>query len=331
MQDIIIELKKLVKDGIIEGDGRKTDVIVKSKDRTETKKKIEAFFKKNKVRFKSVFKKGKSSSIDVLEVEGFKDIIFKPIIRKGAGGVDFEDQLKKDLDDYFAGVDKSELKHKDVITEMEKVIHISQKDGCEVKAEGSKNQRRILTYSGTRLMVSNSTGETLTDLTLQCKKYKMYLSLKMSNTYYILSASVFQFFLAKQTAVSINEYFGFDGQKMGGFGKEYVCLTSAPNYSKVRNNLQALLANAYGSGVVVIHKKKEGDVMVSDVQNGADVTISGLSASSYVYPEEGIRKYANIKVAAKINHHDYKINFQFRGTTAADRGPKYLRILLERL
>jgi len=331
MKDLVVELNKLVRDAIVEGDGRKSDITIKSKDRDSTKKEVEAFFKKKKITFKSVFKKAKSSSLDVLEVEGFKDIIFKPIIRKGAGGVDFEAQLKKDLEDYFNGVDKKSLKHKDVLEELEKVIKISPRDGCEVKAEGSKNQRRVLAYSGGRLTVSNSTGETLTDLTLECKKYKTFLSLKMSNTYYILSASIFQFFLDKSTAVSINEYFGFDGQKMGGFGKEYSCITSKPNYSRVRNNLQELLANAYGSGVVVVHKKREGDVMVSDVERGADVIISGLNENSYVYPEEGVRKYANIKVDAQINHHHYKINFQFRGTTAADRGPKYLRILLERL
>jgi hypothetical protein len=56
-----------------------------------------------------------------------------------------------------------------------------------------------------------------------------------------------------------------------------------------------------------------------------------LSDDSYVYPEKGVRKYANIKVKARINGHDYIVNFQFRGTTAADVGPKYLRILLERL
>lgn len=332
MKDLKTEIKKLLgAQAILEGDGKKEDLTVKSKDRDQTKKLVESFFKKNKIAYKSVFKKSKSSSTEVLEVQGFSDVIFKPIIRKGAGGVAFEDQLKTDLEAFFGGEDVSKLKHPDVIKEMQKSINISAKDKCEVKAEGSKNQRRVLAYASGRLTVSNSTGETLTDLTLLCGGEKTYLSLKMSNTYYILSASIFQFFLNPLTASSINEYFGFNGQKMGGFGKEYVCLTKPANYSRVKNNLQDLLSQAYGSGVVVIHKKRDNDVLVSDVQRGADVQISGLSEDSYVYPEEGVRKYANIKVDAKINGHAYKINFQFRGTTAADRGPKYLRVLLERL
>lgn len=332
MKDLKTELKTLLGAGVLlEGDGRKTDIILKSKDREQTKKDVENFFKRKKISYKSVFKKAKSSSLDVLEVLGFRDLVFKPIIRKGAGGVDFEAQLKADLENYFNGAEPSKLRHGDVIREMEKVIKISQRDSCEVKAEGSKNQRRVLAYSGGRLTVSNSSGETLTDLTLQYGAKKTYLSLKMSNTYYILSASIFQFFLAPATASSINEYFGFEGQKMGGFGKEYACLTRPPNYTRARSNLEDLLSQAYGSGVVVIHKKRDNDVMVSDIRRQSNVTISGLGPQSYVYPEEGVRKYANIKVDAKINGHDYKINFQFRGTTAADRGPKYLRILLERL
>jgi len=332
MKDLKTELKKVLgSQAVLEGDGKKDDIIVKSKDRDQAKKLVEAFFKKGKITYKSTFKKSKSSSTEVLEVDGFKDIIFKPIIQKGAGGVAFEDELKKDLELFYGGEDLSKLRHKDVIVEMQKVIKISAKDKCEVKAEGSKNQRRVLAYSSGRLTVSNSTGETLTDLTLLCGSDKTYLSLKMSNTYYILSASIFLFFLNPATASSINEYFGFNGQKMGGFGKEYVCLTKPANYSRARNNLQDLLSQAYGRGVIVIHKKRDNDVLVSDVQNGADVIISGLTENSYVYPEEGVRKYANIKVDAKINGHGYKINFQFRGTTAADRGPKYLRILLERL
>ena len=75
---------------------------------------------------------------------------------------------------------------------------------------------------------------------------------------------------------------------------------------------------------------KENDVLVSVIGNKAQVMIRSLNSDSYVYPEAGKRKYANIKVDATINGTLYKVNFQFRGTTAADVGPKYLRILLER-
>ena len=134
-----------------------------------------------------------------------------------------------------------------------------------------------------------------------------------------------------RTKIPINTYFGFNGQKMGGFGKAFACVTKKPNYSQVEKNLEDILAQAVGTEVILIHKKKQNDVMVSKIGRTNKIAVSNLSDDSYVYPEKGVRKYANIKVNATINNHKYIVNFQFRGTTAADVGPKYLRILLERL
>ena len=117
---------------------------------------------------------------------------------------------------------------------------------------------------------------------------------------------------------------------MGGFGDEFSCKTSAPNYVKVKQNLEDLLTQSYGKHVVVIHKKRDNDVKVNNIGEKVTLSLGVINAASYVYPELGKRKYANIKTTATINGAAYKVNFQFRGTTAADVGPKYLRILLER-
>lgn len=307
------------------------DIVVKSKDRATSKNKIEAHFKKNKILFKSVFKKAKSSSIDVLEVVGAGDIIFKPVIQKGAGGVKFEGELANDITAYLGGADYKRLKHPDVLKEMEKKLRFSRKVKYEIVPEGSKNQKRQLLFTGSAIKISNSNGKTLTDLTLKKDNKLLYLSLKMSSSYYTLSAGIVKYFMEGGTKIKINEYFGFSGQKMAGFGKPFACVTKKPNYEKVRRNLEDLLAQSVGTEVILIHKKKDNDVMVSEVGKTNRVAISNLGDASYVYPEKGVRKYANIKVNATINGHKYIVNFQFRGTTAADVGPKYLRILLERL
>ena len=307
------------------------DLIVKSKDRNSTKLKVEKQFKKSKLIFKSVFKKGKSSSLDVLEITGAGDIIFKPIIQKGAGGVKFEHELANDLKNYLNGADYKQLKNADVIKEMEKVLKFDRKTKYEIISEGAKNQRRQLVFGAGKISISNSTGKTLTDLTLKKDNKLVYLSLKMSPTYYTLSAGIVKYFMEGGVKIKINEYFGFNGQKMSGFGKQFACVTKKPNYNNVETNLENLLSQAVGTEVILIHKKKENDVMVSQIGKSNKVKISNLNENSYVYPEKGVRKYANIKVNAKINGHDYLVNFQFRGTTAADVGPKYIRILLERL
>ena len=323
------EIKKADLSVLVEQKGK--DIIVKSKDRNTTKLKVEKQFKKSKIIFKSVFKKAKSSSLDVLEVTGAGDIIFKPIIQKGAGGVKFEQELAKDITNYLNGAEYKQLKNPDVLKEMEKVLKFDRKTKYEVVSEGSKNQRRQLVFTGNKIDISNSTGKTLTDLTLKKDNKLLYLSLKMSPTYYTLSAGIVKYFMEGGTKIKINEYFGFNGQKMAGFGKQFACVTKKPNYNTVERNLEDLLSQAIGTEVILIHKKKDNDVMVSQIGKSNKVKISNLNDGSYVYPEKGVRKYANIKVNAKINGHDYIINFQFRGTTAADVGPKYIRILLERL
>lgn len=321
--------KALPSDTIVPGKV-KGDVIVKSKNRDKAKVELEKYFKAKKVKFQSIFKKSKSGSLDVLSVDNFGDVIFKPVIQKGAGGLKFESELEADLNNYFNGAERKELKYPVVVYEIANTLKLSQDSNYKVIPEGKKNQKRLLAFSGSKLTVSNSTGKTLTDLTLADGSKRIYLSLKMSKSYYTLNAAIAEFFKDKSTQVKINEYFGFNGQMMGGFGKEYACVTDEPVYSKVKKNLADILDQAVGHDVVIVHKKTDADVLVKKVTTNK-VTISNLDESSYRYPEAGVRKYANIKCNAVINGYDYEVNFQFRGTTPTDVGPKYLRILLERL
>lgn len=331
MTTLLSTIKTALKiDTVVES---KKDIIVKSKDREKAKADLEKYFKAKKIAYKSVFKKSKSASLEVLVVDGWPgDIIFKPIIQKGAGGVSFEKELQVDLENFFMGTELKDLKHSDVIQEMINVVGIKPSKSYKIIHEGSKNQKRSLTFDGTSLSVSNSTGVTLTDITLKDPSGKpMYLSLKMSSSYYILSASIAKYFADPKVNSKLCEYLGMDGQMMGGFGPEFMCITKKPNYSKAKRNIEDFLAETYGSKVVIIHKKRQDDVVVDDINTTNRVAINNLNGDSYVYPVAGVRKYAAIKFKATINEHDYNVSFQFRGTTASDVGPKYLRILMERI
>lgn len=309
------------------------DIVVKSKDRDTTKKIVEAFFKKQNVLFKSVFKKSKSGSIDVLEVMNLGDVIFKPIIQKGAGGLKFEDELKLDLVNYYQGAALSDLKHNDVIKKLEEVLKITPTDKLIPDKRGSKNQSRALTFENSKVTINNTSGNFITDITLmnQNNVDKFHLSLKMSDSFYILNAAIGKYFLDKNTQSEMCEFFGFNGQRMGGFGEEYACITKPVSMSKVKANLEHVLSEAFGHDVVVVHKKKENDVLVKKIKSTTNVNISKLSEDSFRYPDPGVRKYANISFDATIDSTRYKVDFQFRGATAADKGPRYLRILLKRL
>jgi hypothetical protein len=313
------------------------DIVVKSKDRDNTKKVVEENFKKRGILFQSIFKKSKSSSIDVLEVTNMGDIIFKPIIQKGAGGLKFEDELKLDLVNYFNGVDFASLKHQDVVKKLESALKFTPADKLVPDKRGGKNQSRALQYAGGKISINNTSGNYITDITLMDPKKtgsaadKYHLSLKMSETFYILNAAIGKYFADRNTQAPICEFFGFNGQRMGGFGEEYACITEPINLNKVKTNLQELLSEAYGYDMVLVHKKREGDVLVKEIKTTPSVTITDLSDDSYRYPDPGVRKYANISFNANVNGTRYKVDFQFRGTTAADRGPRYLRILMKRL
>lgn len=310
------------------------DVRVVSANRNEAKKNLEAALKKQRIPFKSVFKRSKSSSMDILDLGGGVEVTFKPLTRRGMKGLKFEDELAEDLKNYFNGVeDPKAFVHPDVIKAIKKELKWSPRDNYTIVPQGRMNQKRKLIFDGNKIVITNSTGETLTDLTLSNGKKTVYLSLKTSKTYYVTSSSIYQHFLDKSTQVKVNEFFGFDGLKMGEFGKEYACVTKEPNFSKVRSNLAELLSNAIGTGLVLLHKKRTNDVLITEVRPSSPqkVTISGLSEDSYTYPIKGKRKGSNIKVKATVDGHTYIVNFQFRGTTAADTGPKYLRILMERL
>jgi hypothetical protein len=218
---------------------------------------------------------------------GIGDIIFKPVIQKGAGGLAFEKELALDINNYLNGVETNKLKHGDVLKEMEKILKFNRKEKYKVLEEGSKNQKRKISFTGSKLDIQNSDGPTLTDLTLvDSKNKKMYLSLKMSSSYYTLNAAVGEYFARGGIKIKINEYFGFDGKKMVGFGKQFACVTKKPNYSKVARNLEDILAVAVGTNVILIHKKTTNNVLVSVNKNQNKVAISGLDADSYGYPEK---------------------------------------------
>lgn len=314
------------------------DVIIKSKDRYICKKEVEKYLTKNKFEYTEAFKSSKSSSINVITVSQYKgDIIFKPITIKGAGGLTFEKELLVDLQNTLNDANDANIMHKDVIASMNSVLNFDLKNNkYEIIHEGSKNQKRALTFTGNKLNVTNSIGSVLTDLTIKTtSKYnvvsKTYLSLKKSKTFYILNASIYKIFLDPSSKTNLCEYFGIDGQKWGEFGDDYRCITKKVKYVNISRNFSEFLSVAYGSDVVIVHKKSDNNVYVKQLKANAIVTISDLDDNSYIYPEKNVRKYAAIKFKAIIAGTAHIVTFQFRGTTAADVGPKYLRILMERL
>jgi hypothetical protein len=305
-------------------------IVFKSKDRIKTKEEVEKFLKAKKsiLSFEKVFVKSKSHSLDVVRVmigssKLTIDLIFKPDQAKGAGGVKFEVELQNAINQWISS--EPIAKYKDIINELSKYIPADQIKNAN--HAGSQNRKRSLDFKNGKIEIGASDGETLSDITLKTNNGDVYLSLKMSATYYVISASIYTQMLDPKKRDKVYEFFGMDGVAMGGFGTDYLSTTTkSVSKSTVVKNLTELLENIYGSGYIMIHQNGY-NINVADFRKGVNVKIT--SVDGYVYPVVGARKYANIKTSALIDGKQYKIDWQFRGTTAADVGPKYMRVLVK--
>jgi hypothetical protein len=323
-------LKELIKNlSFVKGskfEETKGTLIVRNSDRTTLQEQMELYLKKKGYGFKQ---RKKPTEI---EVEGSSQVlIFKPIKARGTGGLKFEEQFTSDLNDWFSGVDLDKLKSGDTIKLVKEKLRLRQNSKHKAVQVGSRNTRRPPAFSGNKVKISNNSGLAVSDVDLFTSKTH-YLSLKFSNSFYIYNGSIGSYFEQTNTKKGINEFFGFDGFKMGkAFGKKYATITKKPNYSIISNSLKQLIIEALGPDVVLVNKIAQGNNHVSVVNGFAHkVAITGLTKDSYIYAEKNIRKYNNIKFNAAINGATYVVSFQFRGTTSTDTGPRYLRILLQK-
>jgi len=302
-----------------------------TKDRNTAYDKLLRYFKSKKVKYSE--KSSSKSSLGVLNVDGYDgDIIFKPLKRKGSGGEAFEVQLVDDLNAYFGGETLDKLQHGDTITLIKKVTKLRLSKGLEAKGLGKQNARRTPAFNGTQFTVQNNTAGVPVDVQILRNGTLIYnASLKFTGAFYIYQGAVDSFFKDPATMKNINEFFGFDGQQMGkGFGKEYFVITDERKPSKVKANLASIIAQGLGDTMLLVNKVSKGRNYVHYVTGkNHKVSIGNISDDVYTYPVKGQRKYANIKVDAVVNGDSYQVEFQFRGTTPSDKGPRYMRVNLK--
>ena len=304
-------------------------LFVRSSDRTTLQEKTEEYFKKNKILFKP---RKKATELDVSGAA--QVLVFKPLFAKGAGGVKFEHQIVKDLNDWFKGADYEDLQHPDTIEQLVKTVRLKQDSRYLAKGVGAANTRRPPTFTANKATVTNNFKGKVSDVDiLSGNRVLHHLSLKFSKSFYIYNATVINYFKSTnpQTRTMINEFFGFDGFKMGqAFGKDFRATTKAPNYSAILRRFKDLLNQCLGPDIVLVLKIANGNNHIDKVKGlNHKITLSGLTKDSYGYAMKGVRKYNFIRFQATVNGHNYEIDFQFRGTTATDTGPRYLRILFK--
>ena len=323
------QLKKLNFYKQVKFESKGKQLFVRSSDRTTLQEKTEEYFKKNKILYKP---RKKATELDVTGAA--QVLVFKPLFAKGAGGVKFEHQIVKDLNDWFKGAEYEDLQHPDTIEQLVKTIRLKQDSRYEAKGVGAANTRRPPTFTATKATVTNNFKGKVSDVDiLSGNRVLHHLSLKFSKSFYIYNATVINYFksASPQTRTMINEFFGFDGFKMGqAFGKDFRATTKAPNYTAILRRFKDLLNQCLGPDIVLVLKIGNGNNHIDKVKGlNHKITLSGLNKDSYGYAMKDVRKYNFIRFQAIVNGHKYEIDFQFRGTTAVDTGPRYLRILFK--
>ena len=323
------QLKKLNFYKQVKFESKGKQLFVRSSDRTTLQEKTEDYFNKNKILFKP---RKKATELDVSGSD--QVLVFKPLFAKGAGGVKFEHQIVKDLNDWFKGAEYNDLQHPDTIEQLVKTVRLKQDSRYEAKGVGAANTRRPPSFTANKATVTNNFKGKVSDVDiLSGNRVLHHLSLKFSKSFYIYNATVINYFksASPQTRTMINEFFGFDGFKMGqAFGKDFRATTKAPNYSAILRRFKDLLNQCLGPDIVLVLKIVNGNNHIDKVVGlNHKITLSGLTKDSYGYAMKGVRKYNFIRFQAIVNGHRYEIDFQFRGTTAVDTGPRYLRILFK--
>ena len=316
---------------------RGKDIFVKTKDRTAAANAVHAYLNSKKIQYQSLMRTSKSTSFPVTWLPSEKIdvvyIVYKPIIVKGEGGLLFEREVAQDLREIFGGeILLEDARHPDVMKAINKRVRLRANALASVDHNGSENAKRPLSLSGNSLKIANVPAKSLADVSIKDEKGESHISLKLGKSYYTLGSAIAKLIL--QDPVKVYKFFGLDGSKMAEFGKEFSADYTPPkSLGVVKRNIETLVSESFGSGVMLVHKVTGGSVVVTDLkEKGAPVvSIDKLDSSCYRYPSQGIRQYAAITTSAVISGARYRIEIQFRGAKPSDVGPKYMRIHLTKL
>lgn len=275
---------------------------------------------------------------EVIGTPNVIDKIFSYVKGRGKGGKKFEYEFKGDLVSYMSspmGEMPPDIVHVDVI---EKVADLFKGKGIdlqsfgsdefEVKVDGGANSKRPFIFKNNKVVIENSTGKYLTDVTLICPKGTFYFSLKLSESIYAVNASLRDYIEngTEEIRANIYDFFGLDGAEMGkGFGEKF----SAPTKGKrdAKKNITDVINAAFGKEYIMVHKFAKNDVFVADFNENTKAKITSELNYRYAGPQ---RKYANINFVAEIHGFRFNVNVQFRDTKQGVSKPTYLRLNLVR-
>lgn len=260
---------------------------------------------------------------------------------KAGGGVKgklFEVDLQTDIENY-----KHDIKMKypetldklNIILKKEYDIDL-QNDQYIINNEGGLNKKRHGEWSLETGMVfdpQDEIGDIVNDLTLSSNNKDIYMSLKFSSQFYLISASIRKYLHQDDINSNIEErnqiakYFGFQPNK---FYKPYDVVSydnSTLHLDIIQRNWEKLLSGAIGYGYIYVVCGGSHDTVIN---LSKPQTIKVMKVHEPLYAIKGQRKYSQITLDVKIDNTEYTLACQFRGTVKKDKLPYYLRVLMKK-
>ena len=257
----------------------------------------------------------------------------------GAKGKSFEYDLASDIEKYKT--DQRGVKYPEIMDSLYKILKDDYKidllkDEYEAVVDGGKNQKRKPTWSNSSGMTFNPSGDIgsiVTDLTVKSKNKIAFLSLKYTSNFYIVNSSIRPYLHENDPYSNIKErndiakYFGFNPKK---FYTPYGIVSNEdvdPQESKVKKNWEHTLKGVIGHGYIYVVGGGTHDVVINS-KKPPKIKVNNISEPLYAL--EGKRKYSKITIDVTIDNRHYVMDCQFRGTTASDILPYYMRVLVKK-
>lgn len=245
-------------------------------------------------------------------------------------GLLFEREFKEQLDNFINEGESSVSKYKEAVKSIANIIPKGYYLDSVI-AEGEKNQKRPLTFTGDKIYTGIKSGDwnigsTITDLTLVIKNKvvikNIYLSLKSGSTVTFVNSGITKILKEQEIKKGIIsdlkgqallDLFGIDNVKFcaifnsytgKGSGKESVDVTKLlKNSSKFKDFMESVI----GFGYISVHKHGN-NIHILEMTEKVMKNFISVKSAKILYPKNGSAKRIDIEIV--MNSIKIKINIR---------------------
>lgn len=251
----------------------------------------------------------------------------------GKAGKEFEEHIARELGKIkFGGSSCPYVKG--IEQECSKLGYDLTFDDYDIDVEGHKNQKRSMVFENGSIKTnpSGDIGRTVSDITLSFQDgSKIPISLKYTSQYFLVNMSLRKYLHDKEPTKDVPErnqiikYFGFNPKEFLTPYNLHSTDDSIITDVEAKVNWENVIKESIGYGYLYVVGGGKNDI-TTYLSKDNSVKVDEILQRTYAVA--GVRKYSKIKLLVTIGNKQYKLDCQFRGTTADEVLPYYLRIMV---